>query len=226
MAVDWDDPAVWAAAYRIRDRTGPGNTPGAYLGYSRDAMESIVEPNTPGLTLFETRRDNLIRDFGMTTGESILIAGGGFGYLCEAFLDLGYLRCYTLDYSTFLTGQPGEIRADVATRFVEVDMTTGFPQLRGAIKNVTKGIEGNPGYYQFDWVLTEDVLTSYAVGEVDPVLNAAEAVLDGADLTRCVHMVTESPLPAPFTDLTLEAWDALRPAHSWVSVRLSQWRVL
>lgn len=226
MSVDWSTQEAWDAVYQIRDRTGAGNTPGAYLGYSRDAMVSLVDPDSPNLELFEHRRDNLIRDFGMTTGESILIAGGAFGYLCEAFLDLGFTRCYTLDDSAYITGLPGETRADVLTRFIEVDMTTGFPQLRGAIRAVTREVEGNPGYSQFDWVITEDVLTSYATNEVDPVLNAAEAVLDGADLARCVHMVTEDPVPAPFTSLTLEAWDALRAAHSWVSIRLSQWRVL
>ncbi len=225
MATDWDDPAVWQGAYGIRDRDPSSPTFGSRLGYSRVAMVQVLDPSSPSLSLYAERRDRLIADYGIQPSESILVAGGGYGFLAEVFLSAGYGRVYSLDGSAVVeAGMAAETAPEVVPRMVAVPIQ-GAASTRAALKVATKAIEGPPGYSTFDWVVTEDLLPGYSTAEVGVILDACEVGLDGTDLARIVHLVT-TPLPPPWTDLSLEDWAALRPAHSWTSIRLSQWRTI
>lgn len=219
MAVVWDD-AQWAAAYRIAIRDPSHPQHGQKVGYTRLGMARVVDPYTDSLDLYEGRWERLKASFpGMAVADRFLIGGCGFGYLIEVAHDDGFPNVWGIDNSDYIANNRAtEARGDVL--FVEDDIRGGG-RVRTALRNLT-------GDDTFDWIISEDVATSYAPGtELDGLLNAAETVLaKGRPLSNVIHMVTESPVQPPFTSLTLEEWDATRPEHSWVSLRFSQWRVL
>jgi SAM-dependent methyltransferase len=220
MAVTTWDEAAWNQHYKCRIRDPADPQFGQTLGYTRKSMGRFVNPYTDDLDLYEGRWTRLKASFpGMDPADRFLVAGCGFGFLIEVAHDDGYPNVWGIDSSPYISNNRAtEARGDVL--LVEDDIRGGG-RVRTALRNLT-------GDDTFDWVISEDVLTCYDVGtDMDQMLNAAETALaKGRPLNNVIHMVTESPLQLPFTGLTLEEWDAIRPAHSWVSIRFSQWRVL
>lgn len=217
MAVTWDQ-ATWDAAYRIRIRDPNHPQFGQVLGYSRLGMARALDPYTDTLDLYAQRWAKLLESFPIQAGDRVLIAGCGYGFLIEAAHDAGYANVWGIDNSDYIIANRNtEARGDVL--FVEADLRGGG-QVRAALRNLT-------GDDEFRWVISEDVLTGYALSELPQLYVAAEGVLEnGQPTSHIIHMVTEAPVDNPFTALTLEQWKATRPPHTFVSIRLSEWRVL
>lgn len=221
--VSWDGEADWTAHYDVRVRNPDHPQYGQRVGYGRVYAEVFRSPLVPGNTEFTERRDHLIA-LGMAPTDRILVAGCAFGFLIEAFHDAGYDNVWGVEYSTHIeNNRATESRGDVL--FVEDDIRGGG-RVRAALRNLT-------GDDEFDWIVSESVMESYDPGaEMDGLLNAAETVLTiGKPQSNIVHLVMDVMTDAEgaareprdqwidpaFSQFTLAEWNAIRPAHTWMS---------
>lgn len=217
MPVIWD-AATYAAMYKLRIRDPAHPQFGQTVGYGRTFAQRCQGPYDDALTWAHTRRDNLLRLFpGMTTSQRYLIAGCGFGYLIESFKTAGFPNVWGIDNSAYVSAN----RATQASGDVlwVADDLRGGARVRNALRDLT-------GANTFDWILSESVMESYTDAEVPQMLNAAESVLaPGRPLSNITHLVVDDPgILAPCIARTLAQYNALRTAHSWVS--LVNWAVL
>lgn len=149
---------------------------------------------------------------GVQPSDRVLIVGSGMGYMIKAMHDLGRTNTWGLDSSSYINSKRGEISGDIL--FVSGDLTGGA-QIRNALRTLT-------GANNFDWVVSEDVLTCYPDSDLPVLLNAAESVLaNGRPLTQIVHFVTPGPFKKPeiqgkVNDKTMEQWRAVRSTHIWM----------
>lgn len=155
--------------------------------------------------------------FSFAPADRILIVGCGAGYSIEGFRMLGFPNTWGLDYSSVLEASTGIITPGIESQIAWVNVAAGG-QAKARLRNVT-------GDDIFDWVISEDVLPCYDTGaEMDGLLDAAESVLTGSDLSQIIHMVTpllpDNTQDPDFLWLSLDDWKAVRPTHSWVS---TQW---
>lgn len=237
--VSWDSAAAWSAYYQ---RLLPD---GRTLGYGREFYDSALTPDYwpeavlpldqrhSGLLLYDHRWWRLTQVLGITPSDRVLVGGCGFGYLMAAARAAGYPLTWGLDSSTWIDGN-GPTEAIDSTLWVRGDFRGG-----GAVRNALRQLTGDD---QFDWVITESVLESYvpapppeqgAPGPQDPakemwdILQACELSLLSSDLSRCVHLVHQGPrLSSAFTVLTIDEWQSVRPAHTWIGVTFSTaWEV-
>lgn len=199
--------------YRTVLPTGPGgelveHTYGRAFAYMNRA--GVYDPEGSG---YADLRDRFLGAMpGATTTDRILVAGCGFGFTIDRFRAAGYPNTWGIDDSAWIEARKG-VEAVDATVWV-ADTITGGGRVRTALRQLT-------GASTFDWVLTEGILESLEDAEMPTVLNACESVLAGSDLARIVHMVWVPPF-APrfagvFNEKTIDAWNAMRPAHTWVS---------
>jgi len=210
MAANWNDPTLWAALYRNQDDDGNFITYGREYARIRDGNRE-----TANLGSFEARWQSLVTTFGIQTTDRVLIAGCAFGFLIEVANDAGYPNVWGIDSSSEIASRRGvESRGDVL--FVEDDIRGGG-RVRAALRSLT-------GDDIFDWIISEDLVPGYTVPELEPLLDAAETILEGTQpLSNIVHLMTIL-VPGKSGDssqtwMTLTEWNAVRPAHSWVDMR-------
>lgn len=174
---------------------------------------------------FTERWSNIVRDFAPDPADTILVAGCAYGGLIEAAHDAGFPEVYGVESSAFMLGN--DVRADV--KIAQLDFAQlGVGSVRQQLKTVT-------GYTDFDWIIDEDMVTSFTDSEVVAGCNVANGRLNhGVDQLHVVHLVSLGPFTVggltagvdAFNDHTLEQWKALYPSQSWVDIQLSSWRVL
>lgn len=170
---------------------------GEQLGYCRKGLKALG-------TVYTERWRRLSTDLPVRKNDDIIVVGCGLGLLCETAIDMGYVNCVGMDSSPYIHDLWGEEAGQVI--LIEQDVREATTERA------------------YDWVITEDVLTGYNPDEVDPVLDGCERIAKVP--SQVVHMVTEPPISLAFTALPLDDWKALRPAHTWVSLRMSDWKVL
>ena len=206
--VDWNDPASWTTWY------GAGRD-GVRVGYGRDWATGFgAHPLDQGK--FARQADWLIA-LGMAPTDKILIAGCGFGFGIEVLQGRGFTETYGIDSSTDIASKRG-IETDGDVLFVEDDMTGGG-QVRGALRSMA-GLGGGEG---FDWVISEDALSTWEDSDLPPLLGAAEAILDSAhDNDHIVHMMKLPPFSPAFQGIlnekTLAEWAVFAPDHTWMDL--------
>ena len=246
MPVTWGDnlfgtnPAtsLYKRPYDANGHILPSNQ---WWGYNR-ATQVTNQPNR-----FSTRWTNLktvaaaVDAPGMAADDRILVVGAAYGYLIEAAIDDGYTAIWGLDNSSHVAanlateGKPGATNLFTSNQ----DPEDGPPNVVIVAADVTGGpsvrqlLSAATGSFRFDWIITESVAESFAPGnEMDGLLGAAESILSqqAAD-DHIIHLVVDDPGGQPIppdwstnglTWLTLAAWNAIRPAHSWVSLRTWQ----
>lgn len=151
---------------------------------------------------------------GITSTDRVLIGGAGRGELVQAAHLAGFPLCWGIDGSSIL----GNGRFTLANGVLMVDrpMQGGGGTL-ARLRSVT-------GDDEFDWVITEDVVSCYdpTDPELAQILAACETVLTGTDLSRIVHIVSCDWSPdfadAPGYSQSIEEWATLAPAHAWMRI--------
>lgn len=204
--VDWSTSAAWSTWYgATRD--------GVTVGYGRDWVTDFgrVAVDSGGLA---QRVDRFVA-LGIQPSDRVLIAGCGYGFTIEVFHGRGFPSVWGIDSSAHIAANRG-IEAVGSTLMVEDDIRGGG-RVRAALRSLT-------GDDVFDWVISESVLESYDDGaEMTQLLNAAESVLAGGDLSRIVHFVFVPPFAPEVAGLlnekTIDQWNAVRPSHTWISDR-------
>jgi hypothetical protein len=214
--VDFRTPEPWLNHYRNTgsapgsDRYGPWLQPFADERFRRLTAGPLL---SNGLVLEP-------HPISIAKTDRILIAGCGAGYLIASFLADGFSETFGLDYAQ--SEVELLVPAPVAGRITWHDAGGNLAQLKNALRDTS-------GARTFDWIVTEDVATCYDLGaELDGLLDAAEEILTAADLARIMHLVTplqaaNVPQDSSFLIQSVDAWEAVRPAHRWIG--LGSWEL-
>lgn len=150
--------------------------------------------------LFSERAVNLISALSLAEGTTILVAGCAFGYLVEE-LNKREMIAYGFDNSRYIQ-QKKRLESTIAVH----DIDLGSRNFVSEVRRKTK-------INRFDYIITEDVLTSFADAELDPLLDNCNLIADNV-----VHIVAQEAFPE-FNVKTLTQWRAIRPSHTWLSFK-------
>lgn len=156
--------------------------------------------------IFKTRAQKIINKLNIKAGSSIFVAGCAFGFLMESLAD-NRMNVYGCDNSPYI-----HFNTDTESTFIihNIDIT----QNDFAIK-----VLENTGVQYFDYVITEDVLTSYDnEGEpsVNIILENMESILKvGKPLSNIINIL-ETKCSDPFNGKTLNEWKNINPNYTWL----------
>jgi len=150
----------------------------------------------------KNRATALIRDYGIRSGDSVLVLGCGLGLLNEYLMAQGIVRVVGLDNGPFLDDLDldREIAPEVRPHFLQVDLF----DTRTA---------------RYDWVVTEDVAPTFRGQQLTKFWAASEAHLKRArPSTNVIHIITPrrgKPLDSSVVSMTENEWRGQHPAHSF-----------
>lgn len=212
MPVLWDQ-AMWEALYQHKvGREDHAKFGQVIKGLTREFAVLMQNPHSDGLDFYALRRDALIAALGLVPTDRIVVVGCGFGFLIEVFHDAGFPAVWGVESSPWIiAGRATETRPDVL--YVEDDVRAS--KVGGALKKIA-------GAGGFDYVITEDVISSYTQSETADVFTACEGLLaPGRPASSAVHLVTTtaddgSTGDSAFTWLDLTQWKALQPSHTFM----------
>ena len=183
------------------------------MGYDRSVL--IDQNKAMGhKTPFEQRVDAILANHSPSTTDRILVVGAGFGGMVEAWHDAGYANCWGVDSSPWIeTNKATMTRNDVI--LVSEDIRNGG-QFRLALRQ-------NTGDDEYDWVITEDVVSCYADADLATMIPLVETLLfNGTPLTNIIHMTTYSRGPGTMDSAlnakTLQEWQTAYPSYSWMGM--------
>lgn len=155
--------------------------------------------------LFRIRAVNLALGAKMAPNSKVLVAGAAFGFLMEELEKLG-MKVYGFDNSNYIHQQirlpknPNEVKYSIHD--IDLGSNTFVNQIRTAT-----------GVQHFDYIITEDVLTSHDTFDV--LLNNCESVLTpNKPKSNIIHLVDLTP-GLNFTKKTAQEWISVNPQHLW-----------
>jgi len=154
---------------------------------------------------FETRANNLINQFNIPVGSTILVVGCAFGFLLEELSKKG-MNVVGIDNSHYIQTKKNK-ESLFPIRNIDVLSNT----FKNEIKRFTK-IE------EYDYIITEDVISSYdnVGGSYDKLFSNLESILDTTlPKSNIIHIV-ELNVGESFVSKTLNEWRLVNPIHSWV----------
>lgn len=151
-----------------------------------------------GWSMFEDRAKNVVDSLNLEVGTTILVAGCGFGYLVEELNKLE-MNAWGFDNSRYIHQKK---RTESTIGVYDLDLSA--PNFVTMTRNKTK-------MNRFDVILTEDVMTSFADNELQPLFDNCDAIAD-----KVVHTVSLQAFPE-FNIKTLDQWRALKPTHTWLT---------
>ena len=202
MAIIWDEQTFqFSYQVQVGDQS---------VTYGRE-WASAIKGSSPEFEHFMDRWKFLSEYYKIAPEDRILVIGSAFGFLVEVAHDAGYPNVWCNDGSAWIQSEwSKEARDDVGVLFADIRDLPDFTDLTG----------GNV----FDWIITEDILTSYTVNEMAGILDSCERYLaSGHPLKNIIHLVSLHGAPL-FTIMSLEEWEAVRPSHNWVSpIQVANW---
>jgi 2-polyprenyl-3-methyl-5-hydroxy-6-metoxy-1,4-benzoquinol methylase len=155
--------------------------------------------------LFRLRATNIAIGAKMTVGSTVLVAGAALGFLMEELEKLG-MKVHGFDNSNYIHQQirlpknPNDVKFPIHD--IDLLSNTFTNQIRTATK-----------VQHFDFIITEDVLTSH--DSFDVILRNCESVLAPTKpKSNIIHLVDLTP-GLHFTKKSATEWIAVEPTHSW-----------
>lgn len=232
---DFNFKQAFDESYDIGAESGerPSTRPEIRLGYSR----AVLYP------LAQTRASGIASVMGWTApGPTLVVAGAGYGWLAEAFEELGFTRVVGFDTSTYIqstknTDESADI--DAAIQAVGLDPTQG----EGLSKRNQLLGPGGPRAKASRGVLSEDARSNNSrvairqalglSGNQTPDFALTETLLEGLTDVEILdymtvlanwgpvfvhYVVTTRPgqTPGEFNWKTLTEWKALLPTHTFI----------
>lgn len=227
---DWNDPATWASAYRMRGgqpnkadselATGAGfGETLSYLDGRKYALQ-LSDDGEPGLAHFRFRLQKLGAG-GFSPAAETLIIGCGFGWLLEVIVDAGSNAVWGTDIGmpiqAGITDPNVTVRADIQPLILNINIL----DVNAAQQFKLAGAGNNSG--KFRNVVTEHLLEDWPIGDINTILDACDA-LRAPGQSQVYHLVTaQDAIPPGASDpaivvnqFTLAEWAALRPEHYWI----------
>jgi 2-polyprenyl-3-methyl-5-hydroxy-6-metoxy-1,4-benzoquinol methylase len=158
--------------------------------------------------LFRLRATNIALTAQMAVGSTVLVAGAAFGFLMEEFEKLG-MHVYGFDNSQYIHQQ--------------IRLPKNPNQVQFSIHNIdllsstfTTQIQLATGRTHFDFIITEDLLTSHDTFDV--ITHNCESVLTPLKpKSNIIHLIDLTP-GLNFTKKSEEEWVNVEPSHSWVNM--------
>jgi len=168
-------------------------------------METYSRKFFTSMELFRLRATNIAVGTQMPVGSSILVAGAALGFLMEEFEKLG-MKVHGFDNSNYIQQQirlpknPNDVKFPIHD--IDLLSNTFVNQIRTAT-----------GVQHFDYIITEDVLTSH--DSFDEIMNKCETLLKPTKpKTNIIHLVDLTP-GLTFTKKTVAEWITVEPTHTW-----------
>lgn len=164
-------------------------------------------------TMYRNRALALQR-LGMTSDATVIVIGCGLGFLMRHLIaDIGCLqsKVWGIDTSPHIHTIK-TIDGHVETRLQIVNADIEQATIRTVLQSLC-------GIARFDWVVTEDMLPSYATSE------RVQLLLDACDVIKVnrgavAHIVSTLQVGYSQDDSqwwrTIEDWQAERPEHLWI----------
>lgn len=197
-----DETALWQQTYSVTDKIPNSKTYGQSLTYGKQLAQSLTAPFGNSYSEYQRRLDLVERRFLLGYADSIVIIGGGFGYLEHVMRQRGYLNVVTLDSSQWI--------ADNWTTEAEDDCALIQHDVLEDVSDLA-----------FDVVITEDVAS--VVGEINLPTFFSNC---GQIAPQVIHLVTAITDPVARTWYTMETlawWKQQSPAHMWIDLVTGDW---
>jgi len=154
-----------------------------------------------GDSIFKTRADNVVNILNIPNGSKILVVGCAFGYLMEELANkrMNVWGCDTSDYIHLNTD------TEATYPIHNVDVTSA---------NFLNEIREQTGIQYFDYIITEDVLTSY--DEYTTIFSNIESILNpNKSLKNIIHIV-DTKCGLPFIGKSLNEWNLINDSYTWL----------
>lgn len=155
--------------------------------------------------IFKIRAQNIISKLNIKPGSTIFVAGCAFGFLMEALSEnkMNVAGCDNSPYIQF-----------------NIDTESIFPIHNIDIldTNFTDLVRNSTGFMYFDYVITEDVLTSYdeTNNSYNIIFNNIGSILKpDKPLSNIVNLV-ETRCGSPFVGKNLVEWSQINPSYTWL----------
>lgn len=153
---------------------------------------------------FKQRAENIVNRFDIKTGSKIFVVGCAFGYLMEELSKLG-MKVWGCDNSQYI-----QINKNKPAEKNQFDIHN----ISVLDNNFVLQVKKSTGIDSFDYIITEDVLTSH--DEYSQIINNCKSLLTtGLPENRVIHLV-DIGAGSPFVSKTYEQWKSINPNQSWV----------
>lgn len=151
---------------------------------------------------FKNRAEKIVNKLNIPKGSSIFVVGCGFGYLMESLSDLR-MNVSGCDDSPYIQLN------------VDTESTLPIHNIDIRDSNFTNLVRESSGIMYFDYVVSEDMLTSYdTYDEIFP--NMESLLKTNKPLTNIIHII-KTNCNEPFVNKSLEEWKLINPNHTWLN---------
>lgn len=177
------------------------------------------------------RRNAILAAHTIGLSDRILVVGAGTGATVKAFRDVGYTAVWGLDPSDWIHGDPARIWPNVV---VIKQSIAGGNQLKAALRK--NEAQGGTGDAEFDWIITDGVLSGMTDAELTAVEISGYTDLDrgfdntdvrfvdltelllfvGRPKSNVVNLVQTYGDPTLVNLHTIVWWEALDAEQSWM----------
>jgi hypothetical protein len=157
--------------------------------------------------LFKTRTEKIINKLNIKAGSNIFVAGCAFGFLLEA-LSEKKMNVFGCDNSPYI-----HFNTDTESMFTIHNIDISDNNFHAVVLQET-------GVQYFDYVITEDVLTSYdnnGEPSINNILQNMKSILKvDKPLTNIINIVDVN-CGGPFNKKPLNEWKEINPNHTWLN---------
>jgi len=153
---------------------------------------------------FKDRAQNIVVKLNIIPGKKVFVVGCGFGFLMEELGKMG-VKVWGCDNSQYI--QSNKNKPSEKSDYDIFNISALDNNFANDVKKVS-------GITSFDYVITEDVLTSH--NEYTTILNNCESLLTpGLPSSNVIHLV-DLTTNTPFIRKTYTEWKNINPNHTWL----------
>lgn len=151
--------------------------------------------------IFENRANKIIEKLSIPVGSSIFVAGCAFGYLMESLSDkrMNVFGCDNSPYIHFNT---------------ETESTYPIHNIDVEDSNFTNLVREATGMMYFDYVISEDMLTSYDSHDI--IFTNLQSILKPTKPLNNILHIVETRCNEPFVKKSINEWKLINPNHTWL----------
>lgn len=192
---DWDDPQVWANAYKVKKASNPNEWAD---GYVRDSSLYTAAP---------AKANRIINALGIQSTDTVGMIGAGYGWIANQIAIQTGCVVAAVDTSSII--QAGKA-ANADIEILNADVSAGNG--RAAVKQAL-GITGNN---KASYMITEELITLLDDTECTQLSSFLNDLAN-----QVVHYTSEirpnNPQDPDYNWKTLEDWKLLLPADLFIS---------
>lgn len=154
-----------------------------------------------GDDIFKLRAENIISNLNIPIGSKILIIGCAFGYLLEELANRR-MNVWGCDNSPYI-----HLNTDTESTYpiYNLDVTSN---------TFINDIRENIGIQYFDYIITEDLLTSY--DEYTTIFSNIEGLLNPNKSLKNIINLVETNCGLPFIGQSLGVWRLTNDNYTWL----------